>query len=993
MGEILNIGGRLHSTETGNVVAGANEILDDTKGKKQSQVNAETDITLENHQQQLNDKYNKNEVYSKSETYNKNEVFSKEETYDKEALNSLITTPEVDYVTLTAEDGDTLEDIFDGVEGASDTIYRVGSWDGTQYDTTKYTEYGFNGIDFIQLDVKEIGVDTEPTAGSHNLVESGGVNISYKVNAVSGSDFIYNLPIKFKQGQKYSIVVSCDTANVFQGNTIVLCKTDNTGVIELTVNGGYVIYTHELADNTPLRLYRYRSNVLANAVVEVEIDKNYHAGKEINALATNLALLDTNVSDNTAELVRINNRTGLILEKNSVSANGTVFTNSNVAVGDIVYLTFKVGASGVGAIGYFNSNDERIEYYGLGSSSASPNAKLSYKTIIPQGFAYAKVQWYDITNVFVEKQLIQEKDLQGQIDTIASTTSTGAISTVQGQTIDYLTDIVFEQGKTYSIALKSSVDGIINQNFLVLLEKISNPTVNVSISLNGEHVIYTHSIYNTKMHLYRYGSNVLASGSIKLEIKRDVFDSEDIDTIKNNVVELQSFNKVQQFSTTTGSDFYPQIPFSFKKGTTYAIRLISPISEIIKGNKVNLTDNKDNPTVSEDIYINGNALIYTHTLDTPTMYLSRYRTNVLVTGIIEMSIQKEYLTDKTINDLQDKEIQLKAIAEYNVADYDRINSQEKVLLLGSERTSSKNKTKVNACSGSYNKVKFAICTDIHVNANENQKYHWWNPDTGQFDFTGIERAFGYMDSRKYDFLISLGDNINDGYMGTYALMVSEKNSLDSILKDKATDTIFFFLSGNHDTHINVPRFTGNGVFSVRGVNFISFYATYITLSQDPTVAGGIVSDETLQWLDDVLTEHEGEINIVMCHFPLGDGNLNYAILDSYTTAGGETGDGHRDDVIQILESHNVHLYLSGHCHAQTWPIYQLGTNLKEINCGSLTSNVNTILLGGSFAIAEIDAVTKKFNGVVYGVDTLEPRTHEIISGNNDPISDLTNIDV
>ena len=37
----IDIGGRLHSTATGNVVAGANEILDDNEQKKQSEINAE----------------------------------------------------------------------------------------------------------------------------------------------------------------------------------------------------------------------------------------------------------------------------------------------------------------------------------------------------------------------------------------------------------------------------------------------------------------------------------------------------------------------------------------------------------------------------------------------------------------------------------------------------------------------------------------------------------------------------------------------------------------------------------------------------------------------------------------------------------------------------------------------------------------------------------------------------------------------------------------
>ena len=42
MAENINIGGRLHSIATGNVVAGADEIIDDSKGKKQSVINTET---------------------------------------------------------------------------------------------------------------------------------------------------------------------------------------------------------------------------------------------------------------------------------------------------------------------------------------------------------------------------------------------------------------------------------------------------------------------------------------------------------------------------------------------------------------------------------------------------------------------------------------------------------------------------------------------------------------------------------------------------------------------------------------------------------------------------------------------------------------------------------------------------------------------------------------------------------------------------------------
>ena len=42
----INIAGRLHSMATGNVVAGADEILDDAIGKKQSVINQKVNESL-----------------------------------------------------------------------------------------------------------------------------------------------------------------------------------------------------------------------------------------------------------------------------------------------------------------------------------------------------------------------------------------------------------------------------------------------------------------------------------------------------------------------------------------------------------------------------------------------------------------------------------------------------------------------------------------------------------------------------------------------------------------------------------------------------------------------------------------------------------------------------------------------------------------------------------------------------------------------------------
>lgn len=131
MGQI-DIGGRLHSMATGNVVAGANEILDDEKEKKQSEINAETDITLAEHRSLINAVTNQN------------------------------------YVTV-----DSYNDL--PSPGAVDTIYRVARYDGTQVVNNKYCEYAwFNNV-YKLLAVREYGIDNQPTANSENIVKSGGI--------------------------------------------------------------------------------------------------------------------------------------------------------------------------------------------------------------------------------------------------------------------------------------------------------------------------------------------------------------------------------------------------------------------------------------------------------------------------------------------------------------------------------------------------------------------------------------------------------------------------------------------------------------------------------------------------------------------------------------------------------------------------------------------------------------------------------------------------
>lgn len=77
-------------------------------------------------------------------------------------------TPEVEYVAV-----DTYGDL--PATGSVGTIYRVANWDGTQVDPSAYAEYSWTDSQYKLLSVKQPGIDNTPTAGSNNLVKSGGV--------------------------------------------------------------------------------------------------------------------------------------------------------------------------------------------------------------------------------------------------------------------------------------------------------------------------------------------------------------------------------------------------------------------------------------------------------------------------------------------------------------------------------------------------------------------------------------------------------------------------------------------------------------------------------------------------------------------------------------------------------------------------------------------------------------------------------------------------
>ena len=147
--------------EVNHIIAGTDDIYDDNKGKKQSQINAETDATLAEHTSTIN------------------------------GLNSQ------NYVTVTATDHTTAATDVLPATGSADTIYRVGSWDGTQYDETCYSEYSWNGSAYVHIDTKTQIGEVFDISAYH---ASGGTLAKYAdLSAALGTNGA-NIPESLRKG-------------------------------------------------------------------------------------------------------------------------------------------------------------------------------------------------------------------------------------------------------------------------------------------------------------------------------------------------------------------------------------------------------------------------------------------------------------------------------------------------------------------------------------------------------------------------------------------------------------------------------------------------------------------------------------------------------------------------------------------------------------------------------------------------------------------------
>lgn len=267
----INISGQLHSTVEiqgdalhSHVVAGAEEILDESIEAKQSDING----SFENRIHSLE---GSSVSYSDQEPTQTEQAQARDniDVYSKNEVNQIASAfTGQNYVTVQATSGTTAADIATLINATgggeqTDTIYRVAFFDGSAYDVTKYSEYTWNGTAYVQLNVRS-GVEDIFDISVYNT--SGGQaavydNLAVALAGVPGDVKRGGMSVKFIQRvpAKYSVVVTTsDTqptgtalssaSSVTSGTYEAAALTDFSTLPSATGSGNAFVYYY--ADGT-----------------------------------------------------------------------------------------------------------------------------------------------------------------------------------------------------------------------------------------------------------------------------------------------------------------------------------------------------------------------------------------------------------------------------------------------------------------------------------------------------------------------------------------------------------------------------------------------------------------------------------------------------------------------------------------------------------------------------------------------------------------------
>lgn len=117
------------------------------------------------------------------EGYGITNAYRKNETYTQQEVNNLVSTPIQDFITVSATNLTTdvaaliAASVAVADQERADALYRIGNWDGTQYDATVYSEYAWDGASYVLLSVKHGSVDIADGAITEQKIADSAVTL------------------------------------------------------------------------------------------------------------------------------------------------------------------------------------------------------------------------------------------------------------------------------------------------------------------------------------------------------------------------------------------------------------------------------------------------------------------------------------------------------------------------------------------------------------------------------------------------------------------------------------------------------------------------------------------------------------------------------------------------------------------------------------------------------------------------------------------------
>ncbi|MEE1315480.1 MAG: metallophosphoesterase [Faecalimonas sp.] len=217
--------------------------------------------------------------------------------------------------------------------------------------------------------------------------------------------------------------------------------------------------------------------------------------------------------------------------------------------------------------------------------------------------------------------------------------------------------------------------------------------------------------------------------------------------------------------------------------------------------------------------------------------------------------------------------------------------------------------------------RFAVLADSHIG----RRYRWENYDWLYRVYEDINRIHK---ENPLDFVLQLGDNIDDGYDATYEadyelyLQTVEKLSIcdsKNPIENRRQGTIpHYEMQGNHDPSMHT-RFFRNKLWYTENANgkkvaYIGFFVDYggypavnynISGTYESYCSYGIIRDETIAFIEQSILEAcQHTKHIVLCsHFGIAQ-DLSAPILP-------ESGLG---KIYHLCEKYHIKLYMNGHEH-------------------------------------------------------------------------------